>query len=458
MIDRVLTVFAWCSVVLTVLVCPDHGWAQAFRYQPQSATGAGQANAFAAQADDPSALHYNAAGMTQLGGVQWSGTTQLLGASVDFRNSAGATAHGDAGSIIAMPLPTQLYLTGRLKDLGLGQLGDISVGIGLTTPYALKSRYPDAGPFSTAVTSSAIPLVDIKPTLAYRFNKKLAVGVGADIYTFGSFIGDGQVEQKLVWPGGGGIPAGANVELNGKGTTAGFNVSLLYSPLLNEDGLPIANIGLVYRGQATLDLNGSLLVNGSLVSDATSTLVLPATYTAAAAIWPIRNRDREWKVEVDIDYVDWKSVRNLDVRLTGGGTIPQPLNWRTVPTVSFGTEYRILQMASLPHWTMAFRGGYTYSLSQVPDRTFNPGIPSFNSHTVATGIGLTCYHGGSFLGVLPCGRSAESGWYPKGIGLDLAFQAWIYENRTVQGNQNPTVDGRYTTQLYLGALSLRLIF
>jgi long-chain fatty acid transport protein len=207
-----------------------------------------------------------------------------------------------------------------------------------------------------------------------------------------------------------------------------------------------------------MDLEGALLVNGSLVTGAASTLVLPAVYTAAVAVWPIRDREREWKVEVDIDYVDWKSVRNLDVRLSGGGTIPQPQDWRTVPTISFGTEYKALRLDSLPHWTMAIRGGYTYTQSQVPDRTFNPGIPSFNSHTLATGIGMTCYHGGSFLGLLPCGRASESGWYPKGMGFDLAFQAWIMENRTVQGNQNPTVDGVYTSQLYLGAVSLRLLF
>ena len=43
--------------------------AQVPRIQGQGAAAAGMSNAFAAQADDPSALHYNPAVMTQLQGI-----------------------------------------------------------------------------------------------------------------------------------------------------------------------------------------------------------------------------------------------------------------------------------------------------------------------------------------------------------------------------------------------------
>ncbi|MEQ1844412.1 MAG: outer membrane protein transport protein, partial [Nitrospira sp.] len=267
-----------------------------------------------------------------------------------------------------------------------------------------------------------------------------------------------QVEQRFVWPGGGGLPAGVNVELNGKGTAVGFNVSMLYSPLLNADQLPIANIAFIYRSQATMPLQGTMMVNGATIADARSTLVLPQMYTAAFAVWPIRDRSREWKLEMDIDYVGWKSVRNTDVQLSTGGVIPQPQNWRTVPTVSVGTEYKLLHPELLPNWNVAFRGGWTYTQTQVPDATFNPGVPSLNSHTLGTGIGLMCYQGGKFFGVIPCGRESASSWMPQAIGVDVSSQVWFYESRTIQGNQNPTVNGTYTAALYLGAVSLRLLF
>ena len=60
----------------------------------------------------------------------------------------------------------------------------------------MNTRYPMDGPFNTAVTSAALPLIDIKPTVAYKLNDRLAIGVSADIYTFASFLGEGQVEQQ----------------------------------------------------------------------------------------------------------------------------------------------------------------------------------------------------------------------------------------------------------------------
>ena len=97
-------------------------------------------------------------------------------------------------------------------------------------------------------------------------------------------------------------------------------------------------------------------------------------------------------------------------------------------------------------------------MTQIPYQTFNPGIPSMNSHTLSTGVGFMCSAGGKFLGLVSCGQPEGVKWMPKGLGLDFAFQAWLYENRTIQGNQNPTVNGTYHTRLYLGSIGLRAIF
>ena len=144
------------------------------------------------------------------------------------------------------------------------------------------------------------------------------------------------------------------MELNGKGTGAGATVSLLYTPLRNGDGKPLASIGLVYRSQAVVPLSGSLLVNGAKVADASTNLVLPQIYTGAIAVWPVRTSEREWKLELDVEYVGWKSNRDLDVHLSSGGVIPQPQQWRTVPVVAIGTEYKWLNPEWLPHWDVAF--------------------------------------------------------------------------------------------------------
>ena len=88
---------------------------------------------------------------------------------------------------------------------------------------------------------------------------------------------------------------------------------MLYTPLRNAEGKPIASVGLVYTSQAVLPLNGSFFANGTKVADASTTLVLPQIYRGAMAVWPVRDREHEWKLEVDVEYVGWKSVRNFDL-------------------------------------------------------------------------------------------------------------------------------------------------
>jgi long-chain fatty acid transport protein len=432
--------------------------AQVPRIQGQGTAASGMGNAFSAQADDPSALHYNPAGMTQLRGVEFMTGALLSGGTTTFTSPTGVTATGDRDGSLAWPPPTHLYLTANLKDLGIRAFGDLTAGIGVTVPFGSVTRWPNDGPFRTATTFNTLPLLDIKPTVAYRLTNDVSIGLGADIYTFSGLFGEGHVERKSVWPGGGGIAAGAQVELFGADTAAGLNASLLYTALRNPDGKPLANIGIVYRSQATLHLNGAVLANGAKVSDATATFVLPQVFTGAIAIWPVRNHEREWNLEVDVDYVGWKSVRNLDVHLANGGTIPQPLNWRSTYAVMLGTEHRWLAMESLPSWEVALRAGYTTQPTQMPDFGFDPGVPSADVHIVGTGLGLVCKEQGKFLGLFTCGEVGVGVLKPKLIGLDLSYQAALYEDRTVVGNRNPTVNGTYKSVLHTGGISIRVAF
>ena len=443
-----------CSALL--LVSPSLVFSQALRFQPQSADAAGQGNAFAAQADSAAAIHYNPAGLTQVGGIQAMFGTVLMGGSIKATSPTGIDTRGDFGGSVVFPPPSHTYVSASLRSFGWEKLSDVTVGFGLTSPYGLSTRYPVDGPFNTATTSAALPLLDIKPTLAYKVNEEVSLGVSADIYTFASFLGEGHAEQRLISPGTSGIPAGASIEVNGGGTTAGVTVSLLYTPLRNAEGKPIASIGLVYRSQAVLPLNGALLVNGLKVADASTNLVLPAIYTGGMAIWPIRTKEREWKLELDLDWVGWQSMKNLDLHLSTGTTVPQPQQWKGVPVIAVGTEYKWLNPDWLPQWEVAVRSGYTRTESPVPDLTFNPGILSLSANTISVGVGFLCKQGGHFLGVVSCG--GQSALWPKAIGLDIAYQEWIYEGHTVSGNQNPTVDGTYDAHVHLGVISFKFVF
>jgi long-chain fatty acid transport protein len=170
----------------------------------------------------------------------------------------------------------------------------------------------------------------------------------------------------------------------------------------------------------------------------------------------VRDADREWKLELDIDYVGWKSFRNLDVHLSNGATLPFPQNWRNSYVVMLGTEHKWLSVERLPHWEIAVRGGYTRSQSPIPDTTFNPTLPESDFNGLSVGLGLLCKENAAFLGLISCGKMGRVG--RGAIGMDIAYQAQLYESRTISNNVNPTVDGRYRTILHVGAINLRVNF
>jgi long-chain fatty acid transport protein len=321
------------------------------------------------------------------------------------------------------------------------------VGIGVTSPFALKVEYPDDSLIAPISTQAALPLIDIKPTLAYKLNKYISIGGGLDIYTFASFLGEGQAELKQ-------SPApGFNLEANGTDTALGFNASVLWTPLRNAAEKPILNLGFVYRNGANLDLNGEFLANGAKVANASTTIELPDVYTWAIAGWPIRNAQHEWKIEVDVEYADWTDFKDLDLKLSNGAVIPAPRNYGDAWIFMVGTEFKLLSPPALPKWDVSFRTGYLRSETPVPSRDFDPSNPDADFNAFSAGVGFMCHAPAKFLGVLPCDSLGA-----KAMGLDLAYQILLYQTRGISNNRQPLLNGEWDTTLHVGALSFRVNF
>ncbi len=433
---------------------PELLHADGFRNPFQSAAAIGQANAFAAQADDASALFYNPAAMTQLRGVHLLAGVEFINIHTRFRNTIGLRTENDLGGPFGMPPPGQLFVTLTPADLGASRLGGLTVGAGLQNLFGFASRYPKTGPLQTAITSAKLPVLDFKPTVAYRLADWLSLGLGGDIFTFWDNVLGG-AEQRFVSPGLPGMPAGSHVKITGSGSTAGFNASAFLTPLRTESGAPRMNLALVYRSQADLPLHGELSLNGNRVASSRSSLHFPDSYTAGAAYWPLRDSEREWKIESDLDYVRWSTIRSIDFRFSNGVTLKSPQHWRDAVTVGLGSEYKWLGWS--PRWDLALRAGYLWSMTPVPDKNFNPAFADSNVHVLSAGAGLTCHPGGKFLGVMSCGEvDRSSPW--RHTALDLAYQLLLFEPRTVSGHPNPAVNGRYRTINQAVVISFRAGF
>jgi long-chain fatty acid transport protein len=439
------------SIVLFDLL----GWstfvrADGIRNPFQGAAAIAQGNAFSAQADDPTAVFYNPAGLTQLHGVQHTAGVQFASVNTHFTSPTGLSTKNEQPFPIGLPPPGQLFITANLKDLGIHTLGSLSIGFGLQNLFGFAAKYPRNGPFASAVTFAQFPLINIKPTFAYKVTDKLSVGLGVDIFTFINFLGEGHLEQQSV-------QGGSTVELNGKGTTAGLNASVLYTLLQTDEGKPRLNLAFIWRSQAVLPIDGVFLVDGALVANTASSIRLPEIYTWGVAFWPVRDAKREWKVEVDVDYARWESIPDFDVYLSTGTTLRNPQSWRNAISIGVGTEYRWLSFPGYPDWNVALRTGYLHSPQVTPDVNFNPAAPDAPSHTLSVGVGLFCKDNGRFLGLLTCG--SETGFFGrKALGIDLAYQAWLVESRTVTGSPNPTVNGTYQTNTHVGSITMRINF
>lgn len=455
--QRLFLVFTFLTVVFSPLFLPHTALADGFRNPFHDAAAIGQGNAFTAQADNASAVFYNPAGMTQLPGLQTAGGMQFVSVNTTFTSPAGAVVTNSSPAV-GLPPPGQFFITANLKDLGFSALGNLSAGLGVLNLYGFAAKYPTDGPFATAVTFAQLPLIAIKPTMAYKVTESLSIGLGADIFTFTGLLGEGHAERRFQAPPGSGFAAGTELELNGTGTTAGLNVSVLYSPWRTAEGKPRLSFGGIWRSQAVLPLNGVLLADGNLVAQASTSLRLPEVWTGGVAFWPVRNIRREWKIEVDVDYVRWQVIRDATVLLSNGGALPNPQQWKNTFSVNVGTEYKWKGLMDSHAWDVTFRTGYIRSHSPVTDLSFDPSFPDNDVHAATVGIGFLCHAGGKFLGLISCADEAQSFLAKSSIGLDIFYQALVFDTRTVLSSPNPTVNGTYRTTNHVGGATFRLNF
>ena len=447
-------------VVILSLSSASAAYGEAFRVLGQGNSGSAQGDAFAAQADDPSAIFYNPAGMTQLKRVQFSTSLQLVGGFYDYKSPSGQKFRGDLDGSIATPPPTNLYLTANLGDTNAKLsidppreftfLEDFTLGIGINSPFGLVINWPKDVPFSSVTTFAQVPLVDIKPTVAYKFSEYLSVGAGLDIYTFIGFLGGGALRTRSF------IPPSTNIKLDGKDTAVGFNIGFLLTPwrtTIREHEEPRLNFAFVYRSRTTLKLTGDFEINRQKTAGADFDLKLPQIFTWGAAVWPIRDRTHEWKLETDLDYVGWSSFKNLTIRLSNGTTLVEPRDWRNIMTVKLGTEYKWLEIPSFHDWELAVRAGYIRANSPIPERTFEPRVPTTDWNGFSLGVGLLCKDSAMFLGCFACKNSLT-----EAVGVDLFYRNQLYNTGKIRNNVNPVVNGTYNTRLHAGGIGVRVNF
>jgi long-chain fatty acid transport protein len=371
-----------CFALLVLF--PRSGLSLGSRIPNQDAEAIARGNAFAATADNPSAIYYNPAGITQLEGNNFQfGSLFYLNIYAEYQSPSGQS-FDNKHEITPVP---QVHYVFTPKDK------PFSFGLGIYAPYGLGMEWPDNAPFRTAGIKAQLTYVTINPVVAWKPISTLSIAAGP---TF-------NYSEAELWQG----VVTSPFQLRFKGHDWGFgaNAGVLWQPH------PKWSFGAKYFSPTTMDYQGTAYFNP------TEPFLPPPTSTSAHLKFAqmvsggISFRPTpDWNIEVDIDWTDWSTVKNLGIDQIG----TLPLNWVS----SFFYEFGVTRQLGRGYYVSA---GYFFSGASTSEQYFTPLVPDTNLHVGSLGGGYKGQH-----------------WT-----WALAGQLIGGPYRNVESTVNPVVDGRY---------------
>ncbi|MCD6526801.1 MAG: TonB-dependent receptor [Desulfuromonas sp.] len=425
------------AVVLALLV-PSWAFSAGFHIREQGTKAMGMANAFVAQADDPSAVFYNPAGIAFQSGTQVSlGVTVINVPETEFKGTTelGEGPYGaeelnvDTTARDDIFFPPNFYATYSKED------SPWAFGIGVGSLYPLAKRWDTTSPFRDEVKEIAIKPINVNPTVAYRFDAlNLAVGAGID-YTYTEVWLE---KDTYLYLGGDTASHLASTEIEGDGDGWGYNFGLLWKPVES------VSVAVAYRSEVELDIEGDAdfyvtptgqavigsltgkAVPGTASADASTEITLPDTWSFAVAWKPVERLT----VEFDVDRFGWSSYDELDIDL--GSTSPlgdspaAPKDWNDVWAYRFGVQYAVTDQLDL-------RAGYARDNTPAPNATVGPELPDADRDNYTVGFG---YH-------------------TERAVFDVAYMWVDFDDRDVD---NDIQSGTYKSEAHLFAANLTYFF
>ncbi|MGB5660540.1 MAG: outer membrane protein transport protein [Thermoanaerobaculia bacterium] len=370
----------------------------------------GMAGAFTAQADDPSALFYNAGGIAFQTDKKRSfllGGTYVRGEGGGFDGAPPFPGAGvkEETETLSEILP-HLYWVERINDR-------MTFGLGIGAPFGLSVEWKNKDDFTGRFisTKSALTAIDVNPTFGWKASDNFGIGIGI-IARFS----DVELANHRLTPGGLPIPAGlefAKAKLEGGMDSGyGFNIGFLHK--YNNS----FHWGLQYRSRLTVDYDGDLTLTqistGNPLIDGVLANVIPFNqkiggktsiefpdiaslglgFATSASSW----------LEFDINWNGWSSFDQIQVEVDSPALpdIELTQDWSDAWQYRVGFRFNSSQRSQ-------WRIGYIYDETPQPEYTVSPVLPDANRNDFTFGYG---YMGDKF-------------------SVDLAIMYVKFDDRTV---------------------------
>lgn len=362
--------------VFMVLFVPTFVFAGGFQINEQGTKALGMGGAFVAQADDPSALYFNPAGITQLDRAHLSLGVSPITPSASFESDiTGETTDADESSFY---IPN-FYYTMKNTD-------KISTGLAVFSNYGLATEWPEnwEGRYITGGTKAEIITMTINPNIAYKVTDKLSVAAGVDIQNL-----DVTLENKLkMFPSEGGtvmLNSDGNSELTADDWAYGWNAAIHYK--ITEKW----KAGVSYRskikheiddGTADLSLPEGEFIGGGAVpamniqKTGSTELTLPEILYIGTSY-----EIGKFTFELDGQWTGWSSYDELKIEFEDGTQQTSPKDWEDVWAIRLGAQYSVNKILDL-------RLGVIRDNSPIPDDTVDPLVPSGDRWLYAVGLGF----------------------------------------------------------------------
>lgn len=372
------------SVVIAAICLAVSGAAfgSGFSIFEQGAKASAMGGAFAATADDPSAIFYNVAGIAQ----QRQFAVNLGGTAINFSNefrgdphdpfTSGQTAEYRRHTFI----PPNAYVI-----LPVGQ--NLTLGVGVFTAYGLRTNWkePWAGRFISR--DANLKTASVEPAVAWQTSDgRFALGVGAEYRRSHVTLDRNNAalnpfNQRFVDV----VNAHLNSDWN---SDWGWNVGVLLKPSSHW------RFGASYRAKITIDYKGDGTFTQIPVDPRLDPLVKASippnqpirtaiNYPATAIIGVATTIIPKWDIEADATHTTWSRFKNLDIlfEVTPASNLHRPQNWHNTWSYRLGGNRRVTD-----DWDV--RLGTVYDENPQPTEGVGPLLPDSDRFGFTFGLGF----------------------------------------------------------------------
>lgn len=264
-------------------------------------------------------------------------------------------------------LPSLFYVSGDVDGARFG--------FSVVTPFGLTKRWT-AEPAKTSAQEFTLQTIELNPTVALPIGDKIGVAIGLRIVHSKGIVRS--YGTAFINPPG--AFAVVSRDMEGDSIDFGYNLALSYKPT------PALELGLTYRSEMDLGVEGNAKLSESLTSTTYNggtslSVTLPAALNIAAAY----TFASETTVEFVYERTFWSAYKELDFNYTG--TLSAVLTGVFDTTIEKNyndvSAYRLGITQKLDKTTLMC--GIVYDETPIPEASLEFSLPDSNSLSVSLG-------------------------------------------------------------------------